>query len=74
MSGTVLLMTLVLSMLVAPLADATQQLTKVYRIGWLSSDFPRPDRDPHPRETFLHVHVVLYMNPYPEHTPRSPYC
>jgi putative tryptophan/tyrosine transport system substrate-binding protein len=46
MSGTVLLMTLVLSMLVAPLADATQQLTKVYRIGWLSSDFPRPDRDP----------------------------
>ena len=45
MSGTVLLMTLVLSMLVAPLADATQQLTKVYRIGWLSSDFPRPDRD-----------------------------
>src|SRR5437870_7222974 len=37
---------LTLSVLVAPLATEGQQATKVYRIGWLSPGFPRPDHDP----------------------------
>jgi ABC-type uncharacterized transport system substrate-binding protein len=40
------MVTLTLSILVAPLAAEGQQATKVYRIGWLSPGFPRPDHDP----------------------------
>jgi len=31
---------------VAPLVTVAQPVEKVYRIGWLSPGFPRPDRDP----------------------------
>jgi putative ABC transport system substrate-binding protein len=41
-----LLVTLVLGLLVVPLAAEAQQATKVYRIGWLSPGFPHPDHDP----------------------------
>jgi putative tryptophan/tyrosine transport system substrate-binding protein len=40
------LVTLTLSLLVAPLVTAAQPVGKVYRIGWLSPGFPHPDRDP----------------------------
>src|SRR5437016_11904745 len=40
------IVTLTLSMLVVPLVTAAQPAGKVYRIGWLSPGFPRPDRDP----------------------------
>jgi putative ABC transport system substrate-binding protein len=40
------MVTLTLSILVAPLVTAAQPVGKVYRIGWLSPGFPRPDRDP----------------------------
>jgi putative ABC transport system substrate-binding protein len=46
MTTIVLLVTLALGFLVAPLAAEVQQATKVYRIGWLSPGFPRPDHDP----------------------------
>jgi putative tryptophan/tyrosine transport system substrate-binding protein len=41
-----LLVTFTLAILVAPLAAEAQPATKVYRIGWLSPGFPRPDHDP----------------------------
>jgi putative ABC transport system substrate-binding protein len=40
------IVTLILGILVAPLGTAAQPMGKVYRIGWLSPGFPRPDRDP----------------------------
>jgi putative tryptophan/tyrosine transport system substrate-binding protein len=40
------IVTLTLSLLVAPLVTAAQPVGKVYRIGWLSPGFPHPDRDP----------------------------
>ena len=40
------LVTLILSLLVAPLVIDAQPAGKVHRIGWLSPGFPRPDRDP----------------------------
>ena len=40
------MVTLTLSILVAPLVTDAQPAGKVYRIGWLSPGFPRPDRDP----------------------------
>jgi putative tryptophan/tyrosine transport system substrate-binding protein len=46
MTTIVLLVTLALGFLVAPLAAEVQQATNVYRIGWLSPGFPRPDHDP----------------------------
>ena len=46
MTTIVLLVTLALGFLVAPLAAEVQQATKVYRIGWLCPGFPRPDHDP----------------------------
>ena len=45
MKALTLIATLVVSLLVAPLTNA-QQVTKVYRIGFLSPGFPRPDHDP----------------------------
>jgi putative ABC transport system substrate-binding protein len=41
-----LLVTLALAIFVAPLTAEAQQATNVYRIGWLSPAFPRPDHDP----------------------------
>jgi putative tryptophan/tyrosine transport system substrate-binding protein len=41
-----LLLTLALAILVVPLTAEAQQPTNVYRIGWLSPGFPRPDHDP----------------------------
>jgi hypothetical protein len=41
-----LLVTLTLSILVAPLAAEVQQTRNVYRIGWLSPGVPGPDHDP----------------------------
>src|ERR1700752_3997696 len=41
-----LLVSLTFAILVAPLAAEGQQATNVYRIGWLSPGFPRPDHDP----------------------------
>jgi putative tryptophan/tyrosine transport system substrate-binding protein len=46
MTTIVLLVTLTLGFLVAPLAAEVQQATKVYRIGWLSPGFPCPDHAP----------------------------
>jgi putative ABC transport system substrate-binding protein len=46
MTTIMLLVTLALGFLVAPLAAEVQQATNVYRIGWLSPGFPRPDHDP----------------------------
>src|SRR5262245_59059988 len=40
------IVTLILSILVAPLVTAAQPVGKVHRIGWLSPGFPRPDHDP----------------------------
>ena len=45
-SAVGVIVTLTLSMLVAPLFTAAQPAGKVHRIGWLSPGFPRPDRDP----------------------------
>ena len=45
MKALTLIVTLVVSLLVAPLTTA-QQVTKVYWIGFLSPGFPRPDHDP----------------------------
>ena len=41
-----LLVILALGLFWAPLAAEVQQVTNVYRIGWLSPGFPRPDHDP----------------------------
>src|SRR4029453_7333452 len=41
-----LLLTLALAILVVPLTAEARQPTNVYRIGWLSPGFPRPDHDP----------------------------
>jgi putative tryptophan/tyrosine transport system substrate-binding protein len=41
-----LILTLALGLLLAPLAATAQQPGKVYRVGFLSAGFPRPDRDP----------------------------
>jgi putative ABC transport system substrate-binding protein len=41
-----LLVILALGLFWAPLAAEGQQATNVYRIGWLSPGFPRPDHDP----------------------------
>jgi putative ABC transport system substrate-binding protein len=41
-----LLVILALGLFWAPLAAEVQQATNVYRIGWLSPGFPRPDHDP----------------------------
>jgi putative ABC transport system substrate-binding protein len=41
-----LLVILALGLFCAPLAAEGQQATNVYRIGWLSPGFPRPDHDP----------------------------
>jgi ABC-type uncharacterized transport system substrate-binding protein len=40
------MVTLTISILMAPLVTDAQPAGKVYRIGWLSPGFPRPDRDP----------------------------
>jgi putative ABC transport system substrate-binding protein len=45
-SAVGVILTLILSMLVAPLVTAAQPAGQVHRIGWLSPGFPRPDRDP----------------------------
>jgi putative ABC transport system substrate-binding protein len=45
-SAVGVIVTLTLSILVAPLVTAAQPAGKVHRIGWLSPGFPRPDRDP----------------------------
>jgi putative tryptophan/tyrosine transport system substrate-binding protein len=44
--GVGLIMTLILSLLAAPLVTVAQPAGKVHRIGWLSPGLPRPDRDP----------------------------
>src|SRR5215831_15756082 len=45
-SAVGVIVTLILSILVAPLVTAAQPVGKVYRIGFLSPGFPRPDHDP----------------------------
>ena len=45
-STTGAMVTLILSIFVAPLVAPAQPTGHVHRIGWLSSGFPRPDRDP----------------------------
>jgi putative ABC transport system substrate-binding protein len=56
-----LLVTFTLAILVAPLAAEAQQATNVYRIGWLSPGFPRPDRDP-PVDAFRQgLHALGYV-------------
>jgi ABC transporter substrate binding protein len=42
----VAMVTLILSIFVAPLVTLAQPTGHVHRIGWLSPGFPRPDRDP----------------------------
>jgi len=55
------IVTLTLSMLVAPLVTAAQPAGKVHRIGWLSPGFPRPDRDP-PVDAFRQgLHELGYV-------------
>jgi putative tryptophan/tyrosine transport system substrate-binding protein len=44
--GVGLIMTLILSLLAAPLVTVAQPAGKVHRIGWLSPGLPRPDHDP----------------------------
>jgi putative ABC transport system substrate-binding protein len=44
--GVGFIMTLILSLLAAPLVIVAQPAGKVHRIGWLSPGLPRPDRDP----------------------------
>ena len=46
MRRSVLGLILTLGLLLAPLAATAQQPRKVYRVGFLSSGFPHPDRDP----------------------------